>query len=556
MIQLDLSLYLVVALSLGVGIFWNFLQSKNNTKIPQWVLKYGTVVYLVPPIASLVHFLFTNPNALVFPIYASSLIWPASYFIRHKTFVRIPLILVLLTLSSFQFYLPQLIAPGEDANLQNYASLSYTEAFDHLHMDIQSSYPLTEYKKIDFASLYATYYPKIQQAEQSQDPEAYYLSLHEYIKSFPDGHFVSASFETLFTGKDRFDPIKRKFIGGSYGFTFLELDNGDVIVSSISPKSAAESVGLEVGDRLVSKNGIEIKAFVSSLLTTWASSNIATKEFLERIQYALATRDPIGTISVFEVRKKSGVTVTISLEAFADDMVDLNNDLKTYYHLSDTENLTPEILLGKHGYIVLTDMQPKNFDEAEQQFENILEGFIAQGVDDLILDLRNNSGGSDRFAARLLSHLTDTEIFYLQEKTLSEQGELVDGEIIWTFPSETPFLKPIYILVNSLTVSAGEGFVYNAAKLPHVQIVGMTGTNGSFLTIAGATLMPDNILVMYPSIMCVDENGDVLIDSDDTLSGGIKPDMSIPLDANAVMKMYADGVDYELEYLLEQIESQ
>lgn len=71
---------------------------------------------------------------------------------------------------------------------------------------------------------------------------------------------------------------------------------------------------------------------------------------------------------------------------------------------------------------------------------------------------------------------------------------------------------PIYLLVNSNCISAGEGVVYNMAKLPQVTVVGIQGTNGSFGTIKGIDMMPEGMMGVYPSIACLYEDGEIMIE--------------------------------------------
>jgi carboxyl-terminal processing protease len=89
------------------------------------------------------------------------------------------------------------------------------------------------------------------------------------------------------------------------------------------------------------------------------------------------------------------------------------------------------------------------------------------------------------------------------------------------------------------------------AELPNVSIAGMMGTNGSFGTISdGFVLMPENFLVIFPRIACVEEDGRVMIDTDASGIGGVKPDIKIPIGEDAVHALFDEKKDYELDYVL------
>ena len=51
-------------------------------------------------------------------------------------------------------------------------------------------------------------------------------------------------------------------------------------------------------------------------------------------------------------------------------------------------------------------------------------------------------------------------------------------------------------------------------------------------------------------VACLDEDGTVMIDSRYNGTGGIKPEIVIPVDQKAVGEIFEKDYDYELEYLL------
>ena len=54
-------------------------------------------------------------------------------------------------------------------------------------------------------------------------------------------------------------------------------------------------------------------------------------------------------------------------------------------------------------------------------------------------------------------------------------------------------------------------------------------------------------------IACLDEDGGIMIDSKYQGTGGIKPEVVIPVNQEAVEKIFEEDYDYELEYLLKKI---
>ena len=75
-------------------------------------------------------------------------------------------------------------------------------------------------------------------------------------------------------------------------------------------------------------------------------------------------------------------------------------------------------------------------------------------------------------------------------------------------------------------------------------------TNGSISTVKKKIIMPENILISIPSIVCGDEKNSVIIDSDNKKDGGIKLDIKIPINEDTTIKIFNEKIDYELEYIL------
>ncbi|MEW9107490.1 S41 family peptidase, partial [Paenibacillus sp.] len=116
---------------------------------------------------------------------------------------------------------------------------------------------------------------------------------------------------------------------------------------------------------------------------------------------------------------------------------------------------------------------------------------------------------------------------------------------------------PIYngkiaILINSQTISTGEGLPLVLKGLPNVKIIGLTPTNGSFgvVTNAIAINMPEGFTVRLPDGRSLNQHYEIQGDSDYSGNGGVVPDIQIPLNRNTFIAKYVDGIDLELEYAM------
>jgi carboxyl-terminal processing protease len=100
----------------------------------------------------------------------------------------------------------------------------------------------------------------------------------------------------------------------------------------------------------------------------------------------------------------------------------------------------------KIGYVHLVNFTNPTIRE----FKQAMEEFEREGIDGLIIDLSNNSGGLIGVAKAIADMLLSGEgvMFYLETSSR--------GLSIYEFKSEKPFKKPIFVIVNKNTASAAE----------------------------------------------------------------------------------------------------
>jgi C-terminal processing protease CtpA/Prc len=104
----------------------------------------------------------------------------------------------------------------------------------------------------------------------------------------------------------------------------------------------------------------------------------------------------------------------------------------------------------------------------------------------LVIDLRHNSGGDFTWAFEYLGRLTTEDRFVFRSRTRNgpDRGDF-DDWTEWTLNARSdPFTRPIVLLTDGHTISAGERTVMALQVLPTVTTVGMP-TNGSQSTMIG-----------------------------------------------------------------------
>jgi hypothetical protein len=113
-----------------------------------------------------------------------------------------------------------------------------------------------------------------------------------------------------------------------------------------------------------------------------------------------------------------------------------------------------------------------------RQLEKIFKSF--SHLDALILDVRFNIGGDDKFSNKIVGRLVQDRIlgYYKQGKKNKESFEPLQPKYIKS-RGKSKFLKKVYLLTNDMTVSAADVLALMMQQLKNVTIVG-DNTNGSF----------------------------------------------------------------------------
>ncbi|MFN3598570.1 MAG: S41 family peptidase [Aquificaceae bacterium] len=180
-------------------------------------------------------------------------------------------------------------------------------------------------------------------------------------------------------------------------------------VKKVFAGSPAEEYGIREGDLIVAINGISDK-------NQWRRAIREAKDFVEI--------DLIRDGLFISLSVKKGEFVVPIIEDFG---------VKSFED-------------KRIGYVKLANFtQP-----AAEEFKRVLEKFKEEGIDLLILDLRDNGGGLISVAKSIADTLIGGEgvMFYLEGRN-KNLG-------LYTFKGKEAFNKPIIVLVNKQTASAAE----------------------------------------------------------------------------------------------------
>lgn len=162
-------------------------------------------------------------------------------------------------------------------------------------------------------------------------------------------------------------------------------------------------------------------------------------------------------------------------------------------------------------------------DEYQRLLEHGLFTAETNGVEGLILDVREGWGGAD---PRYL-HMFDCDVPRMT--SIDRAGKRFDWFRCWS--------KPVVLLINEKTRSGKELVAYGFRKYEIGPVVG-TRTAGSVT--AGKLFVLSDASLLYLAV------GDVLVDGERLEGVGVAPDVEVPFDIR-----YAAGADPQLERAVE-----
>ena len=156
----------------------------------------------------------------------------------------------------------------------------------------------------------------------------------------------------------------------------------------------------------------------------------------------------------------------------------------------------------------------------------------------LIIDVRDNGGGSVENARTLASRFTNKDVFvgYIMHKTGPGHSEFSEPEkrYIETNKYHLRWQKPVVVLANRGSYSATNSFVSDMKCLPLVTVMGDVTGGGSGMPMSSA--LPNGWSVRFSASPMLDADGN-------HIEFGVAPDIAVSLDKEAA----CNGMDSIIE---------
>lgn len=401
-----------------------------------------------------------------------------------------------------------------DVAVKDFSALGYSEAFDKMFEMLRKEYAFNGFaeKQPDWDALYAAVSPKVKEAEAQQNPGMYYEALREYTLAFTDGH-VSIN------GEAGQEWLGAHIIGG-LGLAARETDDGKVIVVYVLPEGPAAQAGIQVGAEITRFNQMPIgEAIDASEPFTPQSTDFGMRyeKLVFLFRMGVGETVELGWVNPGSAEQTAALTSVYEFDSlYATYMGGMMDE----FILPVTHQLLPSGV----GHIRVNS-NSDDLNLTYRLFKRALEQFSEYGVTRLIIDMRNDLGGS---SLGLAGFLTDQEITLGQLEYYSEtSGKFVpEGNPGRILPSKDQFrFDKVVLLVDQFCYSACELEAYAFSQVPGIEVLGQYPTAGvEAETARGDFVLPAGIEITVPTGRFIMPDGSLFLEG-----AGVQPTVKIPV---------------------------
>lgn len=402
----------------------------------------------------------------------------------------------------------------------NYSRCGWTESFEGAIDSLEEAYVLRYWKEIDFDGLREELVPRVREAEANNDEEAFVMALYDLKYQLADGH-------VRVRGKrGPINSAMAELAGNDYGLSMFRADTGEIIAVMVDDSSEAYRKGIRNGTVITKWDGEDVDSAAEKVrcIDEYYSIQSVENEYIFQPLYLAGQGG--DTVSVTFIGDDSAER-TVSLSASGDYLYRRRNAMRKFYgdHKFCGSNYYTCMLDDNTGYLRITaeDYTYETMDVvsgvlhgfSQKLFDDVsgrLRELETQGMDRIIIDLRDNNGGygfeSRTIAAMFTNEPLENDLSYVSRgKYINLKGAESLGLAEWDD-------IPVVVLVNAETSSAGEWLTNYLKGKKNVSVIGNSCTWGSAQSTGGyISLSGGDYEMLFPIVPSLGTNGLPAVDT-------------------------------------------
>ncbi len=539
--------FVIVELILCIFLFWfaSFTEKKKSSKLK--------LAWLAPAAAAAAFFIpLSGFDISLITVYLAVIILAAGFFSENSKLRRI-------VAAAGAVLIASAVIVCTKSGI--YRRADYVRDFENIFEEAEKRYVLTKHKSIDWKALHDKYLPAFRKANKDNDAVENYIQWNRLCAEFHDGHV------NYFSNKSGVrEEAEKRASGYDYGMVTMKLSDGRYVALSVD--RSLEKYGIHQLTEITSWDGMTLdEAAERSVLRQMQGFPDIDNELFYKAVFAGGTGG--DTVKVTYINDE-GEEVSAELHRLGGCYFErMKECLDTIDQSYPAANMTLNKVNDTTACIRICGMlydskttKEENYYIFQRSLEKQLLEYKEQGIKDIILDIRGNSGGDDGIVssiARLLA--LEGEHFYANDPMWDTKNNCYEldenGNYVVNFPyrfegEDIMDGGKIIILVNSQSVSAADHLTKIMSQFDNVTVMGFTEPNGSAQGISIIDGEQGSIILSTSALL--DENGNIFIDSGTDRQSGDDLDIKIPFDEKAVNELFDKGNDYLLDKALELLE--
>ena len=541
-----LDIVTLVLLPLMSGGLWFMAGLADRVKNSKWRL-----LWLIPVASCFLIVYVGGVEKLLIPAYIGAVILAAGFFIpkikTRRAASGLSWVLVLISLPLCLFN-------------KAYRSVDYVRDFKEGFESMKAHYVLTEHKQVNWDALYDKYLPEFKAANKAHDKVANEIAWYKFCAEFHDGHVNFGSDE-----KTR-DAAYSRLSGIDHGLVICTLSDGRTVAAEVD--SSLNALGIHNGTEIISWNGMKPAEAdeLNEMKQLFNFADADNQKFFEGTFAAGTGGDSVEAV----IKDDSGNIKTVVLDKISDDYY--NRAKEVYDKLLKGMNVGHMTLTKINDTTVCLRIKTMNFDSISEKDkhkkmkdelrEQILDA-KKEGVRDIIIDIRENNGGSgtmvkaigELFAPEGEYYYVSDAYFDHDKKCYVKEGDgkwkvagdvYVDGENILGDDGR------IILLVGSHSVSAADHLTKLMSGFENTTVMGFTGPLGSAQGVSPIKLKSG--MFSYSSSLMLNKDGTVYIDCGTDYNADDDAEVIVPFDEKAFREIFDEGNDYLMDTAVKYLE--